>query len=151
MAIQLQPIFLTEAATLALELEKIINEEFSVESFMTWATRKLKGYSVAEIDHLARRVVNIKTHEEKTDCIARIQQALREAREKMSQFQSKMDKKKEEDNQKLEYMKEHMEVLNQLLSRANGFNILSHLDAEKAAPAPTPEDKKKTFNINNNT
>jgi 6-phosphogluconate dehydrogenase len=151
MALNLQPIFLTETAVLALEEQKMMNEEFSVESFMTWATRKLKGYSVAEIDHLARRVVNIKTHEEKTDCIARIQQALREAREKMSQFESKMDKKKEEDNQKLVYMKEHLEVLNQLLSRAQGFNILAHLDHEKANPAPTPEDKKKVFNINNNT
>jgi hypothetical protein len=142
------PVFLTEEASLELEAAKLMNEEFSAESFMTWATRKLKGYSVAEIDHLAKRAVNIKTHEEKTDLIERIRDAVTAANKKLIDFRKTMDKTKEVDRHKEEYLKEHLSVLQALLSRSQSFNILAHLDNEKKEQE---EERRRVFKIGHNT
>jgi len=161
MSILSTPILLTERVILEREGMKMMNEEFSVESFMTWATRKAKGYSIAEIDHLARRVVAIKTHEEKTDCISRIRDALKAANAKLTEARNAPKRASVDGKNKIKYLQEHIEILNALLSRAEEFSILDHLDAQKPEPKPEehheeepeekPSESKPTFEINADT
>ena len=128
-----KPIILSEEALAAHEEQRILNEEFSYESFVSWAARKLKGYSVKEIDHLAKRVVNIGTHEEKTDVIERIRDAITAGKEKLEKAVEKSKEKPEDEVLKndVKYMKEHLSILNVLLSKAQTFNIVDHLEAKK--------------------
>jgi hypothetical protein len=118
------------------DLKSLLNEEFSYESFVSWAARKLKGYSVKEIDHLAKRVVNIDTHEEKTDVIERIREAVVSGKEKVKKQKEKLDNAENDSDKDLakneyNYMKEHLDILNVLLSKAQTFNIVSHLEGKK--------------------
>jgi formyltetrahydrofolate synthetase len=144
-------ILLSEATLLAEQEQQIMNEEFSYESFITWATRKLKGYSVKEIDHLAKRVVNIDTHEEKTDVIERIRDAVKEANEKLAKkVEAAKDKKDDEVAQnEVKYMKEHLGILRVLLSKAQSFNIVDHLEAKKGQQSGSEEKDK--IRIDDNT
>src|SRR5690349_1854438 len=128
-----KPILLNEKTLADQQEQAVLNEEFSYESFITWATRKLKGYSVREIDHLAKRVVNIDTHEEKTDVIERIRDAIKEANEKLVKREEAAKDKKDDEvvQNELKYMKEHLSILNVLLSKAQSFNIVNHLENKK--------------------
>ena len=146
-------IFLEDIQVLREEDERILNEEFSYESFLTWATRKLKGYSVKEIDHLAKRVVNIDTHEEKTDVIERIRDAIKEGKEKLEKKKQDLEEDKESISLKNEvkYMQEHLSILNVLLSKAQSFNLVQHLENKKNQSQPNGENKDNTFVINDRT
>jgi len=152
MIILMQPILLTEKVILQREEMKMMNEEFSIESFMTWAVRKAKGFSIAEIDHLARRVVGIKTHEEKTDCIERIRDAIKAANIKLTAARNAPKRASVDGKNKIEYLQEHIEILNNLLSRAQEFNIIDHLDNKKPEESgEKSEESKPTFEINADT
>lgn len=135
-----QPIFIGKEQ-LSEELQMMSESGFNYEGFMTWATRKLKGYSVAEIDHMAKRITTISTHEEKTDCIERVQDATTAAKKEMDAFQAKMDRKKPDDVNKLAYLKEHLSILQRLLERAKTFDIIEHLDKESGKDKPVEPPK----------
>ena len=140
-------IILDESKVLESQAKEImLSEEFSYESFISWATRKLKGYSVKEIDHLAKRVVNIDTHEEKTDVIERIRDALKAAKEKLEKRKEYAHEHKDDEvaQNDLKYMEEHVEILNVLLSKAQSFNIVTHLENKKN---PEQKGERETFNI----
>lgn len=149
-------ITLSEEALLSRQEQQIMNEEFSYESFVSWAARKLKGYSVKEIDHLAKRVINIDTHEEKTEVIERIRDALRAAEEKLEKQKEKVAeiKKDGKDNpverDQLKYMQEHVGILKVLLSKAQAFNIVDHLERKKNGGA-APEKGDNVYRIDDNT
>ena len=140
-----KPILLNEKTLANQQEQAVLNEEFSYESFITWATRKLKGYSVREIDHLAKRVVNIDTHEEKTDVIERIRDAIKEANEKLVKREEAAKDKKDDEvvQNELKYMKEHLSILNVLLSKAQSFNIVNHLENKKNQSSGGGEDNNK--------
>ena len=146
-----KPILLNEKTLAEQQDQAILNEEFSYESFITWATRKLKGYSVREIDHLAKRVVNIDTHEEKTDVIERIRDAIKEANEKLVKREEAAKDKKDDEvvQNELKYMKEHLSILIVLLSKAQSFNIVTHLENKKGQSSGNGEDSK--IRIDDNT
>ena len=134
----------------------ILNEEFSYESFISWAARKLKGVSIKEIDHLAKRVSNIDTHEEKIDCIDRIKDAIKAATEKYD-AKKKEDAEKKDDpvhKNEVEYLEEHLSILKALLSKAQSFNIIAHIEAKKNEGRPQSSGEngdRKTFHIDSNT
>ena len=136
--------------------QQIMNEEFSYESFVSWAARKLKGYSVKEIDHLAKRVINIDTHEEKTEVIERIRDALRAAEEKLEKQKEKVAEIKKDgkenpvERDQLKYMQEHVGILKVLLSKAQAFNIVDHLERKKNGGA-APEKGDNVYRIDDNT
>ena len=157
-------ITLSEEALLSRQEQQIMNEEFSYESFVSWAARKLKGYSVKEIDHLAKRVINIDTHEEKTEVIERIRDALRAAEEKLEKQKEKVAEIKKDgkenpvERDQLKYMQEHVGILKVLLSKAQAFNIVDHLERKKnggAAPekgdGAAPEKGDNVYRIDDNT
>ena len=149
-------ITLSEEALLSRQEQQIMNEEFSYESFVSWAARKLKGYSVKEIDHLAKRVINIDTHEEKTEVIERIRDALRAAEEKLEKQKEKVAEIKEDgkenpvERDQLKYMQEHVGILKVLLSKAQAFNIVDHLERKKNGGA-APENGDNVYRIDDNT
>jgi Mg2+ and Co2+ transporter CorA len=147
-------IILDREAPLIRQEQQIINEEFSYESFVSWAARKLKGYSIKEIDYLAKRVVNIDTHEEKTEVIERIRDALRAAEEELEKEQvAKTKKDGKEDTAKrdqLKYMQEHISILKVLLSKAQSFNIVDHLERQKNGGSSS-ENGDNVYRIGDNT
>lgn len=149
-------ITLSEEALLSRQEQQIMNEEFSYESFVSWAARKLKGYSVKEIDHLAKRVINIDTHEEKTEVIERIRDALRAAEEKLEKQKEKVAEIKKDgkenpvERDQLKYMQEHVGILKVLLSKAQAFNIVDHLERKKNGGA-APEKGDNVYRIDDNT
>lgn len=149
-------ITLSEEALLSRQEQQIMNEEFSYESFVSWAARKLKGYSVKEIDHLAKRVINIDTHEEKTEVIERIRDALRAAEEKLEKQKEKVVEIKKDgkenpvERDQLKYMQEHVGILKVLLSKAQAFNIVDHLERKKNGGA-APEKGDNVYRIDDNT
>lgn len=150
-------ILLSEERLLAAQEQQIMNEEFSYESFVSWAARKLKGYSVKEIDHLARRVVDIEKHEEKIDVIERIRDALRAAEEKLEKQQAKVREIKEKEGKdnpverdQLRYMQEHIGILKVLLSKAQSFNIVDHLERKKNAQSGGGQGRD-VYRIDDNT
>jgi hypothetical protein len=126
-------------------------EDFSYESFVSWAARKLKGYSVKEIDHLAKRVVNIDTHEEKTDVIERIRDAIKSAQAKVDKIKEDLQKEPDDtaNKEQKKYMEEHLSILKVLLSKAQAFNIVDHLEGKKNPPSEG--DEKKVYRIDDNT
>ena len=149
-------ITLSEEALLSRQEQQIMNEEFSYESFVSWAARKLKGYSVKEVDHLAKRVINIDTHEEKTEVIERIRDALRAAEEKLEKQKEKVAEIKKDgkenpvERDQLKYMQEHVGILKVLLSKAQAFNIVDHLERKKNGGA-APEKGDNVYRIDDNT
>lgn len=149
-------ITLSEEALLSRQEQQIMNEEFSYESFVSWAARKLKGYSVKEIDHLAKRVISIDTHEEKTEVIERIRDALRAAEEKLEKQKEKVAEIKKDgkenpvERDQLKYMQEHVGILKVLLSKAQSFNIVDHLERKKNGGA-APEKGDNVYRIDDNT
>lgn len=144
--VQLQ--FISYDEDIQLLEETVLHEEFSYESFKTWATRKLKGYSIAEIDHLAKRAISVDTHEEKIDLLERIRDAIKESQEKLN----KLSKEKAEDDaarQKLQYLKDHVSILKTLESKVNAFSIIDHLEEKKNAESDT--SNAKHIHIDDNT
>ena len=146
-------ILLNEAEIIAFQQKQImLSEEFSYESFISWAARKLKGYSVKEIDHLAKRVVSIDTHEEKTDVIERIREAIESGNKELEKKKEQVSK--DENNEAIKneekYMEEHLEILRVLLSKAQSFNIVSHLEAKKGTGSPENKEKE-SYNISDKT
>lgn len=125
--------------------EKLLDEEFSYESFISWAARKVKGYSVKEIDHLAKIVMNIKTHEEKTDVVERIREAISSGEVTLAKAQKEynINKTSSDKKNKVEYLKDHQEILKTLLSKASSFNIISHLEKDKPREEEAPNQDKK--------
>jgi Mg2+ and Co2+ transporter CorA len=149
-------IILDREALLTRQEQQIMNEEFSYESFVSWAARKLKGYSIKEIDYLAKRVVNIDTHEEKTEVIERIRDALRAAEEELEKKQFTKTKciSCKEDTAKrdqLKYMQEHIGILKVLLSKAQSFNIVDHLESQKNGGSSGGENGDNVYRIGDNT
>lgn len=137
-----KPILLTEA----LQRETILREEFSVESFMSWATRKLKGYSVKEIDNLARRVVHVSSHEEKTDLIERIRESERSAKKSLDETREKLSKdpKDVKLKEREEYLKDHIQVLSTLEGKVKTFNVIDHHEKRKDKDESDKEDERKS-------
>ena len=101
-----------------------LNESFSdtIESFQTWATRKLKGYSVGEIDHLANKVKSIDSEVEKRAALERIEDALKAARTTLSKATNESKRRE---------LRLQIEVLTQLKSKANSFSVIDGKDAPK--------------------
>ena len=96
--------------------DDILFESFSLESFTTWAERKLKGYSAGEVDHLAKKVYEINSESNKKAVIERILNAITDAKEKL---------KVTDDNVKKKLIHDHIEVLNKLMSYAHSYDPVS--------------------------
>lgn len=129
-----RPILLADELLKDPEEERILLEAgFSAESFMTWAVRKLKGYSVAEVDHLAKRAVNLESHEEKTDLLERIREAVKANEKKIASKKSEISKdpKEEKLKEELQYLQDHVSVLKTLIAKVQAFNIIDHLESQK--------------------
>ena len=109
-------------------LTPILKEEMSFESFKTWAARQVKGYSVGEVDHLARRAYNLKSHSDKLDLIERISDATKDASEKLA---------KEDDNTKKEMLRSHITVLNKIKSVATAYDPTQTHEENKAKDQKT--------------
>jgi hypothetical protein len=108
-------VYLNEEAKLKFIENKILNEGFNYEDFKNWLVRKIKGYSVAEVDALAKKVQNIDSHESKIDTINEINDAIKDNNIAAAQT-SDINKKK--------YIKLNIEALNVLKAKANEFSIV---------------------------
>ena len=95
----------------------VLNEAFAdtIDSFKTWAERKLKGYSIGEIDVLANKVKAIGSEVEKREVLERIEDALKAARSTLSKSTNEAKRRE---------LRLQIEVLGQLKSKAMSFNVL---------------------------
>ena len=140
----MKPIFLSISNLNETVKNQILKEEFSYNAFIAWAARKIKGYSVKEIDVLARGVINIKTHEEKTDIVKKIREAQNLAQAKLEKEKAKLTKdSSEEEKNDVKYLEEHNEILNVLMTKAQAFNIVDHLEKNKG----NEEKGKSTYKL----
>ena len=99
-----------------------INEEFSLESFRTWAKRKFSGYDSSEIDYIARKVTEMKTQEARNTIMRRIEDALKDAKEKFDKENDITDKK---------LIKDHIEVLNKLKRDVEAYDPVQQAKVNK--------------------
>lgn len=105
-------------------------EEFSLESFQTWAKRKFSGYASSEVDYIARKVNEISTQSDKHDILARLESAIKDAREKLS---------KATDTGERTLIGDHIIVLNRLKSAAEAYDPI-----EQAKKNRQKEDEEET-------
>jgi hypothetical protein len=108
-------LYLNEQTKLKFAENKILNEDFNYEDFKNWLVRKIKGYSVAEVDALAKKVQNIDSHESKLDVLDAINDAIKANTEAAA---------KTSDVNKKNYIKANIEALNLLKTKANEFSIV---------------------------
>lgn len=123
-----------------------LSENFSYDEFVSWATRKLKGYSVKDVDILAKKVVAIDSHEKKIEVIEKITEAIESVKKKIEEKTTLSHKSPSDSELKKELaaMKEHETVLETLLSRAKSFDAERHAREEQREKAP--EDKPQEEN-----
>lgn len=97
------------------EHPEILKEDFedTMTSFLTMATRKLKGYSVGEIDHLAKKARAVNSEVGKRDLLERINDALNDARKALKG--AKADKQKE--------LRTQIQVLGELKAKVSAFSV----------------------------
>jgi hypothetical protein len=108
-------LYLNEETKLKFAENKILNEDFNYEDFKNWLVRKIKGYSVAEVDALAKKVKDIDSHESKLDTLNAINDAIKANTEAAA---------KTTDVNKKNYIKANIEALNLLKTKANEFSIV---------------------------
>jgi len=113
---------------------KPLNED-TIEGFLTWAERKLKGYSANEVDLLAKKTFNIKKESDKLAVLERINKAIKDAEEKRNDT---------DDDEKKELIKSHLEVLKKIKQKAEASDPFERVAKEKEE-----EEKKKHDEENN--
>ena len=113
-----------------------LNEEFSLESFQTWAKRKFSGYASSEVDYIARKVNDIQTQSDKHDILARLETAIKEAREKLS---------KTTDTNERTLIGDHIIVLNRLKSAAEAYDPI-----EQAKKNRQKQEEEETRRLEQN-
>lgn len=138
-----QPILISEEVSLAREHTKLINEEWSYQSFMTWAIRKAKGFAVSEIDYLARQVVNLSSHEERFDLLVRIRDAINAANLKLHKAIKDASKGSQEDQNRITYLRDHVAILRTLEQKALAFDIIAHAESEKRRDAHVRQEQER--------
>jgi regulator of protease activity HflC (stomatin/prohibitin superfamily) len=111
-----------------------INEEFSLESFRTWAKRKFSGYDSSEIDYIARKVSEMKTQEARADILRRIEDSLKDATDKFNKVDDTIDKK---------LIKDHIEVLKKLKHDAESYDPLQQAKTNQAEKEKKEEAERK--------
>lgn len=109
-------------------LESILVEDFgsTMDSFVSYAERKLRGYSTKEVDVLAHHAKNLQTEVEKRETLERINNALKDARTAMAK--AKEDKKKE--------LRLQIEVLTELKAKVTSFKVVEHPEPVEHTKAP---------------
>jgi hypothetical protein len=138
-----QPILISEEVSIAREREKLLNEDWSYASFMTWTIRKLKGFAVSEIDYLAKQVVNLKSHEDRFDLLVRIRDAINAANTKLHQALKSAGKGSKEDQNRITYLREHVAVLRVLEQKCQAFDIIAHAESEKRRDEHTRNEEER--------
>lgn len=115
-------------------LEAILVEDFgsTMDSFVSYAERKLRGYSTKEVDVLAHHAKNLQTEVEKRETLERIDNALKDARSAMAK--AKEAKKKE--------LRLQIEVLSELKTKVTSFKVIEHPEPVEHTKAP-----KDTINL----
>lgn len=115
-------------------LEAILVEDFgsTMDSFVSYAERKLRGYSTKEVDVLAHHAKNLQTEVEKRETLERIDNALKDARSSMAK--AKEAKKKE--------LRLQIEVLSELKTKVTSFKVIEHPEPVEHTKAP-----KDTLNL----
>jgi hypothetical protein len=118
------PLFLKE------NIEEEPSEVFTEEevdtifgNFISYAERKLKGYSTKEIDILANRAKKMSTEEVKRDLLSRIDAAKKDANTALQKAEAGTDKYRE--------LRLQIQVLGELNSKVKAFKITKHDQPEK--------------------
>ena len=107
--------------------EAILSEDFedTVDSWLSTAERKLTGYSVREIDVIAKKAKHIDSEVKKRAVLERIDDAVKDARTTISD--SKTDEKKRKG------LRLQLQVLGELRQKVNAFKVTDDHDAPKAS------------------
>lgn len=94
----------------------------SITNLMNIAERKLTGYSVGEIDSLAKKAKRIKSEKDKREVLAQIHSAEEKAKETLN--------KTKDEGKKVE-LKLQLQVLSELKNKVKSFNVLDDESREK--------------------
>lgn len=100
---------------------EILQEDFgdTMDSFQGWAERKLKGYSVKEIDVLANKAKHVNSEVSKRATLERIENALSDARKELATTK---------DSDKQRELRVQIQVLSELKSKVNSFKVTDDHD-----------------------
>jgi hypothetical protein len=109
--------------------ESVLVEDFdsTIDSFISYAERKLRGYSVKEIDVLAKAAKSVDSEVKKRDTLERINNALTDARAALVKAKD-TDKKKE--------LRIQIEVLTELKTKVTAFKVVEHPQEVEHTKAP---------------
>lgn len=103
-----------------------INEEAfgdTVDSWYAYAERRLKGYSVTEIDVLAKKAKSIDSEVKKRDTLSRIDAAITDAKASLAKDGKNEEKAKE--------LRLQLTVLAQLKTKVNAFKVVDDSEGDK--------------------
>lgn len=119
-----------------LETKETTLLEFNLDSFTSWAERKVKGYSANEIDHLATKVADLNSESQKKAVLERILNAIEDAKVKLAEAKEGNNKTKEA------LVRDHLEVLLRLKSYALAYDPIAKAEKHK-------QDDENDSNIGN--
>lgn len=108
----------------------ILEEDFKevINSFTIYAERRLKGYSVREIDSLATKAKAVNSEVSKREVLIKVDTALKAAKEKLAKPKLTDDTKKE--------LRLQIQVLGELKNKVNSFKVIE--------PSDEVQEKEKT-------
>lgn len=118
-------LFIKSVLNESVEIENVLQEDIgdTVDNFMGYVERKLRGYSTSEIDMLAGKAKKVDSEVKKRSLLTRIEEALKDAKTALQD--SKDEEKKKE-------LRLQISVLGELKTKVNSFSVLGDKDEEKS-------------------
>lgn len=102
-----------------------------MDSFLSYAERKLTGYSVKEIDVLAKKAKAVDSEVKKREVLIRINDASKASKDKLANSKTTDDQRKE--------LRLQIQVLSELKNKVNAFKVTGEEEKEPA--------ERKTLNL----
>lgn len=103
-----------------------------MDSFLSYAERKLTGYSVKEIDVLAKKAKAVDSEVKKREVLIRINDASKASKDKLANSKTTDDQRKE--------LRLQIQVLSELKNKVNAFKVTG--EEEEKEPS-----ERKTLNL----
>lgn len=108
------------------------NYKDAMDSFLSYAERKLTGYSVKEIDVLAKKAKAVDSEVKKREVLIRINDASKASKDKLVNSKTTDDQRKE--------LRLQIQVLSELKNKVNAFKVTG--EEEEKEPS-----ERKTLNL----
>ena len=110
-------LFIKDVLMESSNIVEVLNEDYGdmIDSFISYAERRLTGYSVKEVDVLAKKAKAVDNEVDKRATLTRIEEAIKSAKEKLSNSKLTEDQRKD--------IRLQIQVLGELKAKVNSFKV----------------------------